>query len=152
MSNVQQTVVTKEKSKMFHCIQFYKKHITRAMLESATEQDKAAVKAANKLCRAHFTGTIGLSTAGANTYMVACRDVVLGKDPHAGRKLANKNRKLNSVQQPVQITEQVQVEPETHRWGVGSDKSNITGTYPSRAEAQKVAKEQGLKWFDTKLA
>lgn len=150
MSQVQTAVQVKPVSKTTQCIRFYRTLVTKAMLEAGTEESKAQIREANKACKTHFVQVLGLTDKGANTYIQICKDRVLGNDPHAGRKLANKNRRMSMAQaeQPAEpVVEQVQ-----HRWGVGADKSNIVSTHQSRSEAQKVAKEQNLKWFDTKLA
>ena len=111
----------------------------------------------NKTIRDRFqTDEVGLSDKGANTYMSYCKDRAAGKDPHAGRKLANKNRaKLLKEQKVDSVTETVsqpEVEQPTvdlsNRWLVGSDKENLTGSFTSRAQAQKFAKDNNIKWFD----
>lgn len=142
--------VVKKVSKTQDCIRFYRTLVTKALLQAGTDESKAQIREANKACKNHFMSTLGMTEKGANTYIQICKSYVLGEDPHAGRKLANKKRRMSTAKNE-QVAEPV-VEQVTHRWGVGSDKANIVGTYHSRAEAQKVAKEQGLKWFDTKLA
>lgn len=125
----------------------------------ANEETKPLVSKLNKMCKDHFTTTVGLTEKGCGTYIQLCKDRFLGKDPHIGRKLANKNRsaKLKQSQQAVEqpIVEEVTTKVEqqstvdlSNRWLVGTDKDNLTGSFKSRTEAQVFAKDNNIKWFD----
>lgn len=159
MTNV--AITTEKKvSKTTLAIRFYRHraNVTKDLLEAGTDEAKVQIRAANKMCKEHFVKELGLTEKGANTYLSICRDMVLGKDPHAGRKSANKARSLRLAAETVQPTAQETVEPAapqadlTQRWGVGETKGEPVLTFSSRAQAQQYAKENNMKWFDTKVA
>lgn len=155
MTNV--AIATEKKvSKTTLAIRFYRTKLTKAVLEANTDESKAQIRAANKECKEHFVKELDLSEKGANTYLSICRDMVLGKDPHAGRKSANKARSLRLATVTPAVEETVEpVTPAadlTQRWGVGVTKGEPTITFSSRAQAQQHAKDHDLKWFDTKVA
>lgn len=160
-TNTQVQVKTeKQPSKAHLCWKFYRTLITKEVLEAGTEESAQLIREVNKKCKDHFTSAeVGLTDKGANTYIQICKHRMLGLDPHAGRKLANKNTRLakkSTVDKTVEVVAEEVVEEQqptvdlSKRWVVGSDKENLTNSFETRSEAQKYAKDNSMKWFDSK--
>lgn len=158
-SNVQvQTKKPQTKAQM--CWSFYRTLMTKDLLTSNTEDSKAKIREINKQCKTHFMSSeVGLTDKGANTYIQICKDRMLDKDPHAGRKLANKNSRLakkSTVDQTIEVVaEEAVVEEQptvdlSKRWVVGSSKTELVNSFDTRSQAQEFAKVNSLKWFDSK--
>ncbi len=156
MSQVQTAAQVKPQTKAQLCWSFYRTLMTKAILEAGTEESKAQIREINKQCKAHFTSAeVGLSDKGANTYIQICKERMLGKDPHAGRKLANKNSRLakkTTVDQPAEVVAEEPAVDLTKRWAVGASKTELVNSFDTRSQAQQFAKDNGLKWFDSKVA
>lgn len=161
-TNAQVQVKTeKQPSKAHLCWKFYRTLITKEVLEAGTEESAQLIREVNKKCKTHFTSAeVGLTDKGANTYIQICKHRMLGLDPHAGRKLANKNTRLakkSTVDQPAEVVAEEVVDEVvdsrfdlSKRWTVGYDKSTVFRSFDTRSEAQKYAKDNSMKWFDSK--
>lgn len=158
MTNATVQVTKKPQTKAQLCWSFYRQHMTVDLLNSATDESKQKIREINKLCKSHFMSTeVGLSEKGSNTYIQICKDRMLGKDPHAGRKLANKTARLNkksTVDSQSEVVTEIPAEEPTvdlsKRWVVGSSKTELTNSFDTRSQAQDFAKVNSLKWFDSK--
>lgn len=155
-SNVQ-VQIKKPQTKAQMCWSFYRTLMTKDLLTSNTEDSKAKIREINKQCKTHFMSSeVGLTDKGANTYIQICKDRMLDKDPHAGRKLANKNSRLakkSTVDQTAEVVAEEPIDPKfdlSKRWVVGYDKNMYFKSFDTRAEAKKYAKDNDLKWFDSK--
>lgn len=156
MSQVQVSAQTKDQTKAQKCWSFYRTLMTKEILETGTDDSRAQIREINKKCKDHFTSAeVGLSAKGANTYIQICKQRMEGKDPHAGRKLANKNTRLakkSTVDQPAEVVSEIPAVDLTKRWVVGTSKTELVNSFDTRSEAQKCAKDNSLKWFDSKVA
>lgn len=156
MTNAQ-TKIQKPQTKAQKCWSFYRQHMTVDLLTTNTDESKQKIREINKLCKSHFmSDVVGLSEKGSNTYIQICKDRMLGNDPHAGRKQANKNARLakkSTVDNQSEVVAEQPVEETvdlSKRWVVGSSKTELVNSFDTRSQAQEFAKVNSLKWFDSK--
>lgn len=122
--------------------------LARSIFRSVMNDDTIVQAEKRKVALLRFKTEAQITDKAAQTYYRICLDMSTGKDPHEGRKKANKARSVLLKGQQEVVEEKPPVDL-SKRWLVGSDRENLVGSFESRAKAQDFAKVNSMKWFDS---